>query len=128
MLSAVDGNRLRGRLKVDGSTTTTIAGSGDLVTGVWTHMALVYDGSAVTIYKDGEAVGSTVIQGPISSNPAVSAWIGGNPPSATSKPFDGVLDDVRVYERALSPAEIWQLALSDPGGTPPTPPDNLTVE
>ena len=41
-------------------------------------------------------------------------WIGGNPPDAYAKPWDGLIDEVRIYDRALTAAEI--LALPPPGG------------
>ena len=46
----------------------------------------------------------------IDQNPQVPVWIGSNPTVAISKPFDGIIDDVRVYDRALSPGEINRLA------------------
>ena len=49
MLSTVSsgGTKLRFRLKTGGTTTTLIAGSGNLATGVWTHAAIVYNGTAM---------------------------------------------------------------------------------
>jgi hypothetical protein len=111
MLSTIDsgGPRLRARLKTGSSTVTLIASSGLLTAGVWTHAALVYDGSALRLYQDGEEVGSLARTGALAVNDSVPVWLGDNPPS-TSKPFDGALDDVRIYARALSPAEVAVLA------------------
>lgn len=113
MLSTIEsgGNpRLRFRLKTNGNTSTLIAGSGNLQSNVWTHAAAVYDGSNMILYKDGAEVGRTSKSGSLSTNGGVNVWIGNNPPSASSRPFDGYIDEVRVYGRALDPAEIQALA------------------
>ncbi len=101
--------RLRFRLKTDGTTATLIAGSGNISPGQWYHVAAVYDGSNMRVYLDGVDVGSLPKTGVINSDNTVSAWIGGNPPGATSRPFDGLMDDVRIYDQALTLTEIQQL-------------------
>ena len=104
--------RLRFRLKTGGTTSTLIAGSGNLAASTWTHAAAVYDGSTMTLYKDGVPAGSVSKTGSVSVNPAVSAWIASNPPTAGSNAFDGLVDEVRLYNRALTPDEIAALAAS----------------
>jgi len=101
--------RLRFRLKTGGVTKTLIASSGDLAAGEWVHAAAVYDGSQMRLYKDGQLVGSTSKSGTISTNSSVPVWIGGNPDDATSMPWDGTIDDVRIYDEALTAAEIQSL-------------------
>ncbi len=121
MLSTIasgGGVKLRLRLKAGGTTTTLIASSGNLTDGVWTHVAATYDGSFMRVYVDGVEVGSVAKTGLMDSEPAVPFWIGGNPDSPTSRPWDGKIDDVRLYDGALSLAEIEALA----GSTiPPAP-------
>ena len=78
--------------------------------GVWIHVAAVYNGSHMIIYKNGVEVARMEKTGMIDQNPQVPVWIGSNPTVAISKPFDGIIDDVRVYDRALSPGEINRLA------------------
>ncbi len=106
--------RLRFRLKAGGSTTSLVASSGNFVNGQWIHVAGTYDGSNMRVYVDGVEVGSAAKTGVVGSNPAVPFWIGGNPDSPTSRPWDGKIDDVRLYDGALSPAEIQALAISSP--------------
>ena len=74
-------------------------------------MVAVYDGGAMRIYKDGLEVGSTPKSGPLDTAPGVLAAIGNQPPGAGTKSFDGLIDDVRIYERALPTGEIQGLAL-----------------
>jgi hypothetical protein len=114
MLSTIQSGadtRLRFRLKTDGATSTLIASSGNLPEDSWVHAAAVYDGSSMLLYLDGILVGSTGKTGNLSTNPAVPVWIGANPLSATDRPWDGAIDEVRIYDRALSPAEIKALPL-----------------
>jgi hypothetical protein len=114
MLSTIQSGtdtRLRFRLETDGVTTTLIASSGNLPEDTWVHVAAVYDGSVMLLYFDGIQVGSTGKTGSLTTNAAVPVWIGGNPPNATERPWDGVIDEVRIYDRALSATEIKALPL-----------------
>jgi hypothetical protein len=111
MLSTIrDGTytRLRARLKTGSSTTTLIANSGSLSNNVWTHAAFVYDGNDMILYKDGVEVGRTSKSGTIATNNGVEAWIGNNP--TDPKPWDGLIDDVRIYSKAFNSTEIAELA------------------
>ena len=108
-IAAGGGSRLRFRLKTGGITTTLIAASGNLPESQWLHAAAVYDGAAMKLFLDGALVGSTAKSGALSQNPAVPVWIGGNPTEPTSKPWRGRLDDVRIYDRALSADELKAL-------------------
>jgi len=72
----------------------------------WHHLAGTFDGSAVAIYLDGVLQGSTAYVGAIASQPANPLWLG----SDGSNFYEGLLDDFRVYSRALSGVEIGQIA------------------
>jgi hypothetical protein len=69
----------------------------------WTHLSASYDGSAFKLYVNGIQVASRAVSGSIatSTNPL---RLGGN--TIWGEYFAGVIDEVRVYNRALSPAEI----------------------
>ncbi len=101
---------LRFRIKAGGSTETLIASSGVLTNGVWAHIAATYDGSMMRVYVNGVLVGNRGKSGSIDVEPTVPMWIGGNPPSATSRPWDGKIDDVRLYDRALTDDQVALLA------------------
>ena len=112
MLSTIDSGgatRLRFRVKTGGVTSTLIASSGDLTEDEWRHAAAVYDGSEMRLYLDGSPVGSTSKSGALSLDPAVPVWIGGSPGGASERPWDGILDEVRIYDRALTQPEIQAL-------------------
>jgi hypothetical protein len=108
-ISSAGGTRLRFRLKTGGSTTTLIASNGDLAENQWLHAAAVYDGTTMKLFLDGALVGNTDKTGALSQDPSVPVWIGGNPIEATAKPWRGRIDDVRIYNRALSADELVAL-------------------
>ncbi|MEM7262598.1 MAG: LamG-like jellyroll fold domain-containing protein, partial [Planctomycetota bacterium] len=107
MLSTIDGPSLRFRLKTDdGSDTSTLIGSGGtFAAGTWVHAAATYDGSTMRLFQDGVEVGSAAKSGAVAQAPTVAAWIGGNP-GRSNQVFDGRIDEVKVFSRALSAAEI----------------------
>jgi hypothetical protein len=98
--------RLRFRLKTDGVTHTLKAASGNVSENQWVHVAAVYDGRAMRLYMDGIEVGSVSKKGSITTNSQSSLWIGGNPPNAKSRPWEGWIDYVSLYSYALTKAEI----------------------
>ncbi len=118
MVSTVNQTGLRFRLKAGGVTTTLFSAAGVLQAGVWHHVGAVYDGAAMRLYRDGLEVASVPKSGAIDTDPTVGVALGNQPPGAGLRPFDGQLDDVRLYRRALSPIEIAQLAFPD-GNQPP---------
>jgi len=102
--------RLRFRLKTNGRTHTLIAASGNILKNRWVHVAAVYDGRTMRLYQDGVAVGSMAKQGSLTGNRNSRVWIGGNPPSAKSRRWKGLIDEVSIYSYALTPSEVADLA------------------
>jgi type II secretory pathway pseudopilin PulG len=74
----------------------------------WHHVAGSYDGSNVKLYVDGVLRGTTNHVGSIDST-TYGVNIG-RCSEQTSRLYNGVIDDVRIYNRALSATEIAQLA------------------
>ena len=129
MLSTIDSGgptRLRARVRVGGTTTTLVAASGDLSPGEWRHAGLTYDGVWLRLYLDGLPVGSAALAGPVDTDPTMGV-AAGSQPGGSSSHFDGRLDDVRLYARALSPVEMRQLAVPDLPSPIPTEPGNLAA-
>jgi RHS repeat-associated protein len=69
----------------------------------WMHVAATFSGTSLKVYLDGVLSNSTTGQGNIVASTGVLR-IGGN--SAVSEFFKGRLDEVRIYNRALSVSEI----------------------
>ena len=86
----------------------------------WSHLAMTWDGSVVRVYRDGAQIASGALAGaaPVSDGPL---RIGGN--AIWPEFFKGVIDEVRVYDRALSAAEIAadRDAAINPGAKRPKP-------
>jgi hypothetical protein len=78
----------------------------DLVTGDWTHVAVTFDqGAPSAIYVDGVAVPSWSAQAsadPISADGPLTVGAA----TAFGNWFDGRIDDVRVYDVALTATEV----------------------
>jgi hypothetical protein len=111
--SRVSGTKvLRFRLKTDGTTGEVKAdtATGNIELDVWTHAAAVWDGATMRLYKNGVEVGSTAKGGTLSTNPDAKVSIGNQPAETGDRPWDGLIDDVRIYDRALSVDEIAELA------------------
>ena len=67
-------------------------------------------GDAATLYLDGAAVASTSTTASISYTLGASSFIGGHGSGDTSYDFTGMIDDARIYNRALTATEVAALA------------------
>jgi hypothetical protein len=76
--------------------------------GRWHHVAGVYDGHTMFLYIDGklDVSHATTTDIPRSDRPV---YIGENS-QAVGRFWNGLIDDVRVYNRPLSPAEVAALS------------------
>lgn len=74
--------------------------------GKWHHVVGTYDGANTKIYIDGVKGNDGTISNAITYTGA-TATIGGG--AINFAPFSGNIDDVRVYNRALSATEVRQL-------------------
>ncbi|HKB06390.1 MAG TPA: LamG-like jellyroll fold domain-containing protein, partial [Gemmataceae bacterium] len=88
-----------------------------LAVGAWTHLAATFGAGTVTVYVNGVAVATRTATGPITTSVA-PLRVGGN--SIFGEWFNGLIDEVRVYNRARSAAEITTDMNSPIGDAPPT--------
>ena len=104
-------------------------GTAALAPGVWTHLAAVYDGTAVRLYVNGTQSATLPLTGSMVTS-ASPFRIGGN--GFANEWFNGAIDEVRVYSRALSMLEV-QRDMNDPvrpavvDTAPPSAPGTLTA-
>jgi hypothetical protein len=75
--------------------------------GLWHHLAGVYDGSAVYLYVDGILDNTENASGAM-NNSSYGVYIGANE-EASERDWNGLIDDVRIYNRGLSHGEILDL-------------------
>lgn len=80
----------------------------DLNPSQWYHVAVTDNAGVIEIYIDGQPNRSCDDAYRIPSSIVAPIIIGATNP-ATDFFFDGTIDDVRIYGRALSDEEIWQL-------------------
>ena len=91
--------------------------------GQWTHILVTYNNASktATFYKNGVFDGSQVTANTI-GNGGTTFYIGNDGRDGAGYPFDGLIDEVRIYNRALTAAEIQALYKS--GAAKFAPPSN----
>ena len=82
---------------------SSISHGGTIAAGVWNNYVLSRSGTTITIYVNGVALGTRTNSG-LCDISCIGSYFGG------TANFDGKIDDVRVYNRALNPSEIALLA------------------
>lgn len=77
----------------------------------WVHVAATYDGAMARVYVDGHEAGAAMVRGPLTfdANP-VYVGTNKNGPNYPDEAFVGLLDEVMLFARALTAAEIAALA------------------
>jgi glucose/arabinose dehydrogenase len=111
-LYAHNGTRPAGQVDIGGE--QNAIGPAALPVGTWTHLAVTYDRAALRLYVNGGLAASKVQTGNIPTSSGVLR-IGGN--SIWTEYFVGLIDEVRIYGRALSAGEI-QTDMTTPVGRP----------
>jgi len=82
----------------------------------WHHAAGVFDGSNIMVYLDGALDGSEPTTEPIGVN--TEPMLIGNNPYDLNRWWDGLIDEVKVYDFALSEGELRYLAGFQPATKP----------
>jgi hypothetical protein len=78
-------------------------GTGALPLNAWTHLAATYDGAQVRLYVNGALVATKAASGNILATTG-ALRIGGN--AVWGEYFAGVIDEIRIYNRALTQTAI----------------------
>ena len=121
LVYALYANSDRGRpagIAYTGGAERTAYGSSAVPTSTWTYLAVTHDGTNARLYVNGTLVSTVPTPG---TKPTVngSLRIGGN--GVWKEWFKGQIDDVRVYDRALTAAEIGSDLTTAVGGAPAPP-------
>jgi T5SS/PEP-CTERM-associated repeat protein len=93
-----------------GSQGNSFATDTALIDNTWHHVAVVKDGTTVTIYADGVAENSETVSGAPQAT-WIPLLIGYNPGEGTQGFWKGMLDEIMIFNRTLTPAEIAALAV-----------------
>ncbi len=89
----------------------------DFVVGKWTHHLVVKQGNKLTYYRDGVEASTRAITG-TPKNPQ-PLYLGGQ---GTQERWKGAADEVAIFDRALSAAEVQQVFDLGKAGQPLAPP------
>jgi hypothetical protein len=100
-----------------GALDLSATGPSEVPLNVWTHLAATYDGTTLRLFVNGTLVGSRAVTGSLVASDG-PLRIGGN--AVWGEYFEGLIDDVRVYNRALTADEIHG-DMAAPVGPPPIP-------
>jgi GH43 family beta-xylosidase len=106
-----------------------INASSPLSAGAWHHLAVTLSGTTGSLYLDGVQVGqnTSMTLRPSSLGNTGNNWIGRSQYAGDSY-LNALVDDFRIYNRALSPAEVQSLASAAPVVTPtPSPTPTATL-
>jgi hypothetical protein len=106
-------------LSVPGTTWGNVLGTVNVNDGQWHHLAGLYDGATVYLYVDGILDASAPAYGVIATN-SFDVCIGENV-DQPGRYWNGLIDDVRIYDVALS--EEQTAAVMTTGGSTLEPPD-----
>jgi len=85
---------------------TKSVGFGWVADGQWHHLAMTYNGSIINLYMDGKLNTSTTLNGnilPFTSNVIIGDR------ETDHMYFNGTIDSVRIYNKALTPDETIKL-------------------
>ncbi len=96
----------------------------NFVVGKWYHLVGVYDGINVILYVNGAVVATTALTG-LADSSVLGASIGGAVDATNF--VAGLIDDVRIYNRALSAAEIKRLYTGTAGSFINVAPNNNSL-
>ena len=107
-------------------------GATDVLLDRWYHVAMTYDGSSLKLYVDGELDGSCSVSGTVITT-TQPVRIGGGAPAGDPLHFKGLIDEVELFNRALSECEVRVNALvacaaADTTDPVVTVPADITVE
>jgi hypothetical protein len=107
-----------------GSVSNYADGTGSLPLNSYSHIAVTYNGSALVFYVNGVVTKSTAVSGNIQTS-SMPLRIGGN--TIWGEYFQGQIDEVRVYNRALSQSEIQTDMVTPISGAPDATPPTVSL-
>ena len=83
---------------------------GQITSGVWEHIAFTWDGTNSMLYLNGVQVGITTNAPPVGGHGLGIGYNDGD------TPWMGLIDEVSMYNRALSAPEVHSIYLADTAG------------
>jgi hypothetical protein len=100
-------NKMQACWTINGVNSILTFEDGSLLTNTWSHFVYTHDNDSAKIYLNGDLVQSMAISGGLTYN-TLPVRFGGRP-SDGWHPFNGDLDDIGIWNRALTACEVQDL-------------------
>ena len=91
---------------------TIFHASDSIVENQWHQAVYSHGDDSLFIYLDGERVLAQTSPGPLPTNNELPTWFGGRPGDNGRNFYSGLLDDIGIWNRVLSDAEVLALYLA----------------
>ena len=108
-MSVIPEGNLRWTLKMESGAVRDLDSETKLEVDRWYHVAATYDGSILTTYIDAQLESAAQMTGNINST-NIDLEIGQMLPDEIAYNFRGEIDDISIYDQALTPDEIAALS------------------
>ncbi|MFP6900019.1 MAG: LamG-like jellyroll fold domain-containing protein, partial [Opitutales bacterium] len=109
----IENGYLQGFVQVEGSWVGT--GQIPVLNNVWTHLSLVWNGQTITLHTNGSATSPVAASGNLTwGDGADHKLYVGKRANTSDWDYDGLIDDLRIHDRALTPQEVQDLLLLKP--------------
>jgi len=111
-----------------GDSHATRTGIADLALETWYHIALTWNAGSYTVYLDGAQLAAGTYGGLNALYPIMDIGNDGHDQRTRTEAFGGLLDEMKIFDRALVAAEIQQamIAVSPGAASEPSPDDEAT--
>jgi len=113
-LLLISGDKLRAH--VNTGSLEVVNGSTSLSLNTWYHIAMTYDGNFLKVYLNGVQDASSAVTGSIITTAQPVRIGGGAVPAFNPQHFEGIIDEVEIFDRALSQPEIQAIYVANSAG------------
>jgi MYXO-CTERM domain-containing protein len=97
-----------GFLRMIGESNDSVS-TANLGSNVWHHVVLTYSGNTLTYYVDGALNSTVTLATALATSAAYGLRMGVNALPSNDEYYGGLLDEVRVYNRVLTAADVAEL-------------------
>ncbi len=105
----VENNKVKARFMYNEFTMTDITGTSDVNDGEWHQFAMVRNGTSVVVYVDGEPENSGTANFSVYETKfriGDGSYVDNPGPPLRGGPFNGIIDDVMIFNRVLLTEEV----------------------
>jgi len=107
LVTVGDGSKIEDRIvPSNGTLYEPVCPTGTVVPNMWQHYAFVFDGTKAYLYVNATLVASIAATGTFATNTVSPLVLGWSPCSGYNFYFTGGMDEVSLWNKALTPAQI----------------------